>query len=279
MTTCASKGGFCVARPAGLSGRAMPHLRKARIVRAFERAHRYDAHAHIQRVVASRLAERIGSLPLSAGAAALELGCGTGFLTVGLIGLNAGLSLTASDIAPAMLDRTRAAVGEGNGVRFAIVDAEDPHSSLAGLRYQLIASSLTLQWVVDLQTALRQIMDHVEPGGWLAFSTLLAGTFDEWTAARRAAGLGAATRTFPDLATLGMLLPDAAETSIEQYRLIDTYPTALGFLRSLRGIGAGSHWEDSQAHSPAGLREAMRRLEKDGVAITYEVAQVILRRR
>lgn len=269
---------FCVAGFAGLSGRAMPDLRKARIVHAFGHAHRYDAHASIQRVVAARLAQEIGSLPLPAGATALELGCGTGFLTTGLLGLNAGLSLTVSDIAPAMLDRARSAVGERNSLRFAIVDADDPRSSLGDSRYRLIASSLTLQWVTDLQSALHQIMAHLEPGGWLAFSTLMAGTFHEWTAARQAAGLDAATRAFPDLQTLEGLLPDAAETKIEHYRLVDTHPTALAFLRSLKAIGAGSHWEEPPPPSPARLREAMRRLEKGGVAITYEVAQILLRR-
>lgn len=253
----------------------MPDPRKARILRAFDRARDYDAHARIQHIVADRLADRIAELDLDTDRPALELGCGTGLLTARLINDRPAIRLTASDIAPAMIERTRARIGARDHVRFATIDAENlpGHDG-----FGLIASSLTFQWLGDLRETLHQMASRLAPGGWLAFSTLLGGTFREWTAARAEAGLAAATRAFPDLTALEAMLPKNMEAAIDHYPLIDRHATALDFLRSLKAIGAESHWEHAPNRSPAGLRHAMRIFEEGGSAVTYEVAQVVLRR-
>jgi malonyl-CoA O-methyltransferase len=255
----------------------MSEPRKARILRAFGRARDYDVHAGIQRIVADRLADRIAALEIDLDCPALELGCGTGFLTARLRLDRPAMRLTASDITPAMVERTRARIGASDNLGFAVVDAENLPQGFGD--YGLIASSLTFQWIGDLQKTLDELADRLAPGGWLAFSTLLAGTFREWTAARTEAGLDAATRAFPDKAALAAMLPKGMGASIDDYPLIDRHETALGFVRSLKAIGAESHWENAPSRSAAGLRHAMRLFEESGSAVTYEVAQVVLRRK
>ena len=60
----------------------MESARKAQIGAAFAAAaQRYDEGAHVQRIVACRLAARAGREPIAANADILEIGCGTGLLT------------------------------------------------------------------------------------------------------------------------------------------------------------------------------------------------------
>ena len=254
----------------------MPDPRKARILRAFDRARDYDGHARIQRVVANKLADRIAALEFDPDRPALELGCGTGLLTARLIADRPMMQLTVSDIAPAMVERTRNRIGAGDNVEFATIDAENLAEGYEGLG--LIASSMTFQWIDNLRGVLDQLTSRLAPCGWLAFSSLLGGTFEEWTAARVEAGLHAATRAFPDKAALEAMLPIGIEASINHYSLIDRYDSAIDFLRSLKAIGADSHWQNAPNHSPAGLRRAMRLFENGGSAVTYEIAEVVIRR-
>ena len=151
---------------------------KTAVAAAFSAAaESYDAGADIQRLVADRLARRIKALTLPASARILEIGCGTGFLSSELTGIEAA-DLVITDISGAMLARCRQRLGT-QSARFLVMDGENPNPA-AGSGFDLICSSLAFQWFDDLSVALTRLASLLAPGGYLAFATLGAESFKEW---------------------------------------------------------------------------------------------------
>ncbi len=249
--------------------------RKARIAGAFDRAETYDAHAHVQRKVATRLAQRIAVAAPDTTQPALELGCGTGFLTAALLDALPGLALTATDIAPAMLDRARIRLGPRDGLSFARLDGEHPGPAPQG-GWGLIASSLAFQWFEDQQAALACLCDRLAPNGLLAVSTLVTGSFGEWRAALEDAGLDGLVRDWTAPEALAALAPSGTTVALDCYELVETHKDARAFLASLKAIGAATSWQGRAA--PGALRRAIATFEASGAQVTYKVAQLLIRR-
>jgi malonyl-CoA O-methyltransferase len=250
--------------------------RKDRIARAFDGAADYEAHADVQRIVATRLADHILGLDLDPALPALEIGCGTGFLTKAMLDARPELRLIVSDIAPAMLDRARALIADRPNVSYALIDGEDLDIAPASLG--LIASSLAFQWFENLQESVARMMGALAPGGWLAFSTLAAGSFREWTEAQRQAGLEGLTRDYPDYIIFAEIASGTCSVDVVRYSLSQPHTNAASFLRSLKAIGAHARWRDAAPSSAARLRHAMSLFERQGASISYEIAQVTIRR-
>jgi trans-aconitate 2-methyltransferase len=102
------------------------------------------------------------------GGRAIDLGCGTGELTVTLhrrLGLS---ETTGIDSSPAMLAASRARAGRG--VAFVLRDVADfPEASGGDGQYDVIAANASLQWVPDHVRVLRAASASLRPGGQLAF--------------------------------------------------------------------------------------------------------------
>lgn len=250
-------------------------VRKARMIRAFDRAHAYDEHAHIQAETADRLATRIAGLNIDTALPALEIGCGTGFLTERLLRDRPSLPLTVSDVAPAMVDRARQRLSDRPNVSFAVIDGEDPGTAPEG-GWGLIASSLAFQWFEQPRQSITRLTEQLASGGYLAFTTLAAGSFVEWQSALSACGLDNVLRRWPEENEIADFCPTGAEASIESYTLVERHSSARDFLRSLKAIGAETPWNGRV--SAGDLRRAMRAFERAGSAISYRIAEVVIRK-
>jgi len=247
----------------------MNALQRQQIGQAFGRARNYDAHARVQKLVADRLAARIAAIDLPADPKVLEIGCGTGFLTEALIKRGIGGDWLITDIAPAMVERCRARVGESGQRRFAVLDGEYGLPEQGG--FDLIVSSLAMQWFDDQEAALARMIQSLSPRGHCLFATLGAGTFEEWRAAHRAEGLEPGTRQFVDAEKLAAMLPGAQEMPALIELEVEQHDNALGFLRSLKGIGARTPASGHRPLSAAELRRVMARFGAMGSRVTYEV--------
>lgn len=252
----------------------MTSRRKPAITRAFDRAEDYDAHAHIQRGAAKRLAALITELPPPAGAI-LEIGCGTGFLSAELVRAFPSSPLILSDISEAMVRRTRAAIGEAANIGYRVFDGERPDAP-PGQGFGLICSSLAFQWFEDPGGAIARLCDLLAPGGHLAFATLAAGTFAEWREAHARSDLSPATRDYPTAAEIAALCPPAMRIRIEAQTLVERHPDGRAFLRGLKAIGAHTPWEPRPPLPPAAMRGVLRAFEEQGATATYEIAHVIM---
>lgn len=244
--------------------------RRGRIRAAFSAASDYDRHARVQYAVARQLAERIALLPLPESPRILEIGCGTGFLTQALVDQDIGGEWLVTDLSPVMVKRCRDRVGDAPQRRFAMFDGEygEPESSVG---FDLICSSLAMQWFDDLEGAVARMLGWLAPGGHCLFTTLGEGTFAEWRAAHGAGQAGAGTPRFPDAAWLCAMRPAGRAGAHWVDRHVETHSSARDFLLSLKSIGAGTPSPGHQPLAPAALRKVMRAFEDAGARATYEV--------
>lgn len=109
---------------------------------------------------------------LRRGGTALELGCGTGRLTIPLA--RAGVRMTGIDLLPVMLDRTRVKAAEA-GATLELVQADMRDFHLAGRRFGLIFLPNTtlphLLGTADIIACFQAVARHLAPGGAFIFDT------------------------------------------------------------------------------------------------------------
>lgn len=248
----------------------MSTVRRKQVAKAFSAARDYDRHARVQARVADDLAARIAGLELPPSPRILEIGCGTGHLTGALLRNGLGGEWLVTDISPQMVERCRARIGERKGLRYAVLDGETAQPEFAG-RFDLVCSSLAMQWFEDLAGSLARMLTWLAPGGHLLFTTLGAETFAEWREAHEREGLQPGTPKLLSASRLETILKDAqaAPPLIEYHR--DAHKGALSFLQSLKSIGAGTPSERHRALSLPQLRRVMRNFENSGATVTYEV--------
>jgi malonyl-CoA O-methyltransferase len=225
------------------------HLRLDRraIARAFDRASgSYDAAAALQERVRNELLGRLDELRITP-KSVLDLGAGTGHATRALKRRFPSSLTVAVDIAPGMLQRSRA---QSRWLRrFERVRADAYTLPFRDHAFDLVFSSLMLQWCDDLDAVFAEISRVLAPGGLLLFSTFGPGTLAElreaW-AESDAVVDGAHPRAthhvnhFFDPHALGSALMQAgfAEPVLDVDRIVMGYPDALSLMRELKAIGA-----------------------------------------
>jgi malonyl-CoA O-methyltransferase len=228
----------------------------------------YEHATPIQRQIADALADEIEAENLPAGGRVLELGCGAGYLTRRLVPTLAPSLWIAGDLAPAMLAALRRRQNHP-AVSTVLMDAQAPALAPG---FDLVCSSLTLQWLADPAAVTVRWRDLLAPGGLLAYATLVKGSFAEWRAALAAAGAPEPEPAFPSLAELRAWTPAAR---VRTLTLVERHEDSLGFLRAARAAGV-----DAGLGRPlhAGtMRHALRALDHAGARITYQAALVLLR--
>jgi malonyl-CoA O-methyltransferase len=243
---------------------------RRRIESAFAGARDYDRHALVQHKVAAALADRIAALALPAHPRILEIGCGTGFLTQALIERGIDGEMLITDIAAEMVARCRRRVGATATREFAVLDGEYGEPEHGG-RFDLICSSLALQWFDDQAAALPRMLSWLRPGGHCVFATLGAGSFAEWREAHEKEGLVPGTPRFATLAELAAMAPLSQVRAPAAAYFVEDHESGLEFIRALRAIGAHTARRTHRPLSPAALRRVIRNFEASGATVTYEV--------
>jgi malonyl-CoA O-methyltransferase len=249
--------------------------RRERIRDAFAAAPDYDGQARVQREVAGRLAARIAALGLPSTPRVLEIGCGTGFLTSALADTGLGGEWLVTDIAPEMVERCRARLGapqHGRSLDFAVLDGE--HGTPGGGPFDLICSSLAVQWFDDAPGALARMAGWLAPGGHLMVTTLAPGSFAEWRAAHEAEGVVPGTPAFAQVEAFAALSP--ASLTVERH--LERHADPRAFLHAVKAIGAGTSHPAHRPLGPAQLRRVMARFAQSGCDVTYEVVTCHLHR-
>lgn len=232
-------------------------------------ARHYDNHASIQRIAAERLAGDIARLNLPARPRVLEIGCGTGLLTQALARRLGAADWTITDISPAMLAESQRGPALPGAARYQVLDGEHP-GALSG-PYDLICSSLAVQWFGDLNAGLARLAALLAPGGYLAVATLARGTFAEWQRAHYMAGLESATPPYPPCGVIRPAMGNMAG-GVRGERLIQKHPDGLSFLKGLKGIGATMPAPGRQPLSAAALRRVLAAFDEQGASVTYHLA-------
>ncbi|MFT8977998.1 methyltransferase domain-containing protein [Gluconobacter oxydans] len=244
------------------------NLRRNSIAARFDAAEDYDAAAHIQRRCATTLMDRIRTATANdAPASILEFGCGTGFLTAQLADHFPQASLLATDLAPGMIARARQRLSDET-IRFHVMDAEHPDVSGP---FDLIASSLCLQWFSNRSDGLRRLCGLLVPQGRLMVTTLLQGSLGEWKQACLAEGAPCGVPDYPSAQTVQTDWPTDGVGTWEVLTLQDPVDSARDFLRGLRQIGASVPRAGSTPAGIAALRRAMRHFDRTHSSVTYQI--------
>jgi malonyl-CoA O-methyltransferase len=238
----------------------------------------YDRHAGIQRQVASRLAARIARLDLPARPRILEIGCGTGLLTRMLGEHFSEADWTITDVSSAMLAQARRRLRLGGVTRYRVMDGENPGLEGGPMGFDLICSSMALQWFQDPAQGLARLAALLAPAGHLAVALPVDGTFSEWGLAHETAGLRPRMIPFPRPEDLRMACGSmAARFDVE--RIVDECGGALAFLRGLKGVGATASRAETRPLSPAALRRVCAEFDRAGGRCSYLIAYGLWRRR
>lgn len=224
------------------------------------RAAAYDSAARVQPLVAARLAAKLQGNP----SRILEIGCGTGGLSVHLVRLFPDAELVLTDIAAPMLKLCRKCVGER--ALYKLMDGERPEAELG--RFDLIVSSLAMQWFDDLSGSIHRLARMLKPGGRLVFTTLGSENFPEWRTLLEAYGAGLGLHDYP--AAKAFPWPSGLAGEVEEEFLQETHASGADFLKSLKAIGAGAPRAGHEPISQVKMRHLLA-ATADGFTATYHI--------
>lgn len=256
--------------------------RQERIARNFgRRAATYDQYAAVQRWAAeallAELGERQGPLPPGP---VLEIGCGTGGLSAGLVSLLPDREFWFTDLSAIALERCRQRLGEGRAAgrwHWQVLDGEQgPDRG----RYALICSGMALHWFADWPGALRRWLAALQPGGLLACSFQEAGSYPEWRDLCGRLGLACTANAFPALGPVQRVLAAAGATG--EVRAVSAawrHASAQAFFCSLKQTGTATSLRGASLGAGA-FRRLLRAWDREcpgGVEVQVSCGLVLVR--
>jgi len=154
-------------------------LTRSNIKRFAEIAETWDEkpeRVQLARAIADAIRKQI---PLNTDMTALELGCGTGLVTLEIA--RDVKSITAIDTSKDMLDVLHKKLAAHNISNIVPVRMDVTAEGLPGERYDLIYSAMTLHHIAETDALLKAFVTSLSPGGYLAIADLAkeAGTFHD----------------------------------------------------------------------------------------------------
>src|SRR6187402_522018 len=257
-------------------------LDRRAVMQAFDRASEsYDAAAALQEHVRNDLVDRLAELKQTP-QTILDLGAGTGHASRALKRAHPRALVVAADIAPGMLARARA---QSRWLRrFERVRADAYSLPFRTGSFDLVFSSLMLQWCDDLDVVFAEIARVLKPGGVLLFSTFGPGTLAELREAWSASDApGNHVNHFFDPHALGSALMHAglSEPVLDVDRIVMHYPDARALMHELKAIGAHNVTQGrprglTGRKRLAAMTEAYESMRGEaGLPATYEVIHAI----
>lgn len=198
----------------------------------------YDNAALLQSLVREELLSRLELLAGASPRSVLDLGAGTGVAAVELKRRFSRARVTAADIAAPMLKIARSRSRFWR--RIHCVEADARALPFDDASFDLVFTSLMLQWLHPPDQALREIRRVLKPGGLLLASSLGPETLQELRSAWAVADGGVHVNEFVDVHDLGSALARAGfiEPVLDVDRHVRHYTDAHALMRELKQIGA-----------------------------------------
>ncbi len=211
---------------------------QARVRRAFDRAADcYEQFAVLQNEVCKRLLEKLEIVKINP-QFILDAGAGTGAAIPTLFKRYKKAQLVALDLSENMLNKSRQ---HGNFLRsHHLVCADIEKLPFADNVFDLVYSSLSMQWCNDLNAALLEAKRVLKPGGLFVFSTFGPDTLKELRSSWAAVDTANHVNQFIDMHDIGdaLLFDGFAEPVMEAEVLTVTYNSVDEIMHDLKAIGA-----------------------------------------
>lgn len=256
-------------------------INKQQVAESFSKAATtYDSVASLQRDIGETLLQRI---PMCNPLKVMDLGCGTGYFTDKLSQRFANAMLTGLDIAPGMLAYARAHRGLTD-VSWVCADAEQLPAHLEN--YDLIFSSLAIQWCEDITALFASIHRALANNGVAFIATLGPDTLKELRRAWSEVDDYQHVNRFLPAETLLQALPQGLEAEYVSTEIkVLHYQQLKELTQELKGLGA----HNMNAGRAKGLTGPARvkafrsayekqRLPQGTLPATYEVYYLMLRK-
>jgi malonyl-CoA O-methyltransferase len=254
---------------------------KAGVARQFDRGARtYDRYADVQNLMADRILHRLRN-PARRVHRVLELGCGTGYLTAGLVAALPAAHITAIDLSPEMV---KVAAGKVPSSRVELLVADAETHEWERERFDLIVSNATAQWFELSGATTVKLAGALRPGGLMLHSLFGPRTFAELHAVLDEIEGPHARRP-------ALLAADGWERAVRSAGLSDVrctrglevrhYPDLVSFFEVLKGTGVafsptvnGSPWHRYRTLRQSIGRYGQRFGSPEGVRVTYELIEI-----
>jgi len=234
-------------------------LDRGRVARAFDRAATgYDEHAALQVEVERRLLERVEYFELEP-SRVLDLGCGTGRGSLALETMFPQAQVISLDRSPNMLRLTGARRSADSAPQI----CADMHKlPFASRRFDLVFSSLAVQWSSDEPRLFNEVLRVLRPGGLFLFTSFGPDTLHELRTAWAVVDERPHVHDFVDLRDLGDALVKVGfmDPVMDRELLTLQYADVMTLMRDLKGIGAGNAAKE-RANGLTGKAQLRRVLE------------------
>lgn len=194
-------------------------------------ANTYDAYATIQNKIGHQLLAMINPY-LNQATHLIDLGCGTGLLTLALAKRCTYQQFYAIDIADRLLCNARKHLGT---FKITVEEQNFNHFHYENCLFNCIFSNMALQWSTDLQKTFSHINQNMQLNGFFLFSLPIKNTFQELN--------DNAKNHFFDLSTINILLQQSgfATISKNQETLSLNFNSVIEALHSIKAVGANYH--------------------------------------
>lgn len=243
------------------------------VSRAFgKRAQRYSEAAIVQKSVAEAVvAETVEAWRRVNGETCsprhiLDIGCGSGFVTEGLTQAFPSAKIYALDNAPQMLSQIAATVPTAEPV------LADAAKALFRADFDLIASSMCLQWLSKPFGALLNWRRHLSPRGALFVSLPVDGTFAEWRKRCEETGRACRLNRLPPLDFASH--QDGFSTRLQTFE--QSFPNSRGFMAHLVRTGAYAHADGRVRQKSEGSARIIRHaLDQEPLLATWNILYIV----
>ena len=240
---------------------------QARVRSSFDRAaESYDEFAVLQTEVCNRLLEKLDIVKIKP-QMILDAGSGTGVAIPALFKRYKKAQLVALDISENMLGKS---AQQGSFFRTPhLVCADVERLPFEDDVFELVFSSLSMQWCNDLNAALTEVKRVLKPGGLFVFTTFGPDTLKElrqsWNKVSDDNSSNRHVNQFIDMHDIGdaLLLDGYAEPVMEAEILTVTYDAVDLLMRDLKAIGANVTAKDNL--SEQGLQAGHGSARKKGL--------------
>lgn len=205
----------------------------------------------------------------------LELGCGTGFLTIPFLQKYSNSNFLLSDIAPGMIKENKKTTSNLRSMQNVNYEICDISKNLPSGHFDFIYSGLTFQWVSELDTLFEKINLALNDKGSFQFSMITKNTFTDLQKSFKLCNI---EYSGPKMVSTQYVIDILSKFKNLKHQIVtynEKYSSVMQFLKRIQQTGAGN---PNKTHlSPKSLKKILKTYQNNfaesngDIIVQYEV--------